>query len=191
MPRTKEAIATVRGFCKHESKGTGGDALFAKGILAAIRWMTEKDSPCPYAELAEDLDDEGGWEDPKLVLVAPESPNRVAVHAQLPQGAVLDDPYANIPRRNIDFGEVPQLLGPDGQPILGTSNVDHLGNNNKMVLPGSFEKAAQEHEWIREIAKDLKQTQRGTPLSDNNAVIVGGGLEDSPVLAGSEYDYDE
>ena len=206
MPRTKEAIAVVRGFCKHESKGTSGDAMFAKGILAAIRWMTEKDSPCPYVELEEDLDEQGGWKEEQLphktlengaftptqvprVAPAPApitAPPVVAAVATTP----IDDPYANIPRRDIDFGEVPQLLDAQGNPVVANVNTEGLGNNPKVLLPGSFEAALKEHTWLQPIADDLRSRHKGAPLNNSNTIIVGGGLEDGPVLAEDDYDDD-
>lgn len=59
--RTTEAIAAVRAFARASSKGESEDAVFAKGILATLRWLTDKDSLPPYAELLEDLGDGEGW----------------------------------------------------------------------------------------------------------------------------------
>ena len=191
MPRTKEAIAVLRGFCKFQAKGESGDALFAKGILAALRWMTEEESPIPFAELAEDLDNNGGWEaaQPIGLRSFTKEESEQAAKAVVARVAQEDDPYAALPKTLINTSSVTQLLDATGAPIL---NIDTsgIGNNNKVLLPGSYEAAAKEHPWLAEVGRELSSLHKGTPSTDRNTVVVGGGLGDSP-LSDDYGGYDE
>lgn len=168
MPRTKEAIAILRGYAKFQGKDAGpnnehlGDMCFAKGILAALRWMTDENSPIPYAELTEDLPDDGGWEESvpfqpgqKFIPVQPQLKNKV-----------------NLP----EYTPPPQGTPPPEEP-------------SRIILPGSFEAEASKHPWVRQLGNELVDLQGGTPASDRNAVIVGQGLNDQPFLAGGGEGY--
>lgn len=171
--RTKEAIATVKGYVKFQAQGENGDP-FAKGILAAIRWMTEKDSPPPYASLVEDLDDSGGWEGQQKVdnfIPAPMRPTLVVA---------LED-------KNLIQGHQPQHV-----PLYDPSNPPPLDEAPRLVLPDSMSSHLTQHPWLQPYLDDisaLQQSHGGAPVMDNNSVIVGQGLRDSPVLGGDGEDY--
>lgn len=163
MPRSKEAISVLKGFLRGELKGPAdsGDVIFAKGIKAALEWLTQEDRPCPYAELADDLGDDGGW----ITAEAPAQSITSKIELSLP-------PIENIVNR--------PLWTPD-QPM--PTDLEQPS----MAAPGSFEAMAKAKPWLNQIAADLAGIQDGTPLSDRNAVVVGAGLGDAPLLRGG-YD---
>lgn len=188
MPRSKEAIATLRGYAKVMS--TGGDE-FAKGILAAIRWMTDPESPVPFADLADDMPDDGGWEAPQPQVAAAPVPRQATVSvAPAAQVVATQTPAARriITPEDANWNapvNVPQVEEGEG---LSLAEAERLAANPRMMLPGSVQAAAQEHEWVRELLKEVQVRQEGVPVSDANAVIVGAGLGDEPLLAGGgEY----
>jgi hypothetical protein len=176
--RTKEAIATVRGFCKHQARGPEGDP-FAKGILAALRWMTEKESPCPYAELEEDLPDDGGWEEYQYRLIAPATQVAPPAYREM-QGMASPPTMESLPSH-----QPTHLYDPSNPPPPDQAP--------SLVLPDSMSSHLAQHPWLKQYVdeiSDLHRSHGGAPMQDNNSVIVGSGLRDSPVLGG-EGDYDE
>lgn len=169
MPRTKEAIATVRTYARFESKQKVDglptvDAIYAQGVLAALKWMTQQDAACPYSDLEEDFED-GGWE----VGIVP-----AQASAQAPP------PPVSIPQfesRIILPGEEP----PD--PNAG----------KKLVVPDRFLSALEEQPWLKaylpEVVADMQSDgARNAELRNDNAVVVGAGLDDQPRLAGGGWE---
>lgn len=160
MPRSKEAISALKGFLRGEMKGRDeGEVAYAKGVMAALKWMTDPIAECPYEELVDDLGPAEGWvvlEDkpiaPKLVEPIPAPEHRPNV----------------------------ELWTPD-KPLPSEAD------NPKALAPGSFEAIVKDRPWLGQVATDLAGMQEGTPLSDRNAVVVGAGLGDEPVLRGGGY----
>jgi len=186
VPRTKEAIATLRLFAKMQAKQvtfdkeTGapaaptGDALFAKGVLAAVRWMTDPDSPIPYAELEEEMPEDGGWFSTDAI-VHPEHAFQSAP-AVIFQPDMIAPPPVNVPQF-----EAPRIIIPGEEP-------PDPNMNKKLSLPGSFTAALEEQPWLQPYVNEIASVQvaqgRHTYPNDWNAVVVGAGLESGPRLAG-------
>lgn len=196
MPRSKAAIATLKGFLRGELKGVpdSGDVVFAKGVKAALEWLTDSERPCPYAELEGDMGDDGGWEEAQVVeannsRVVNMVKHQLALDAVNPE--LGNDPYAALPPTKLNTEAVSALLDASGQPIA-IPNIDTsgIGNNTKFALPGSYEAAAREHPWLRQVGEDLASLHKGTPSTDRNTVVVGGGLGDEPLLS-MDGGYDE
>lgn len=192
MPRSKAAIATLKGFLRGELKGApdSGDVIFAKGVLATLEWLTDNEHPCPYAELEGDLED-GGWEEAQVLVpqVGGMLPRQVTVAMAVAQG---DDPYAALAPTKLNTEGVSTLLDSSGQPItLPNIDTSGIGNNTKVLMPGSYEAAAREHSWLRQIGDDLVGVQNGTPSTDRNTVVVGGGLGDEPLSSYWDGGYNE
>jgi len=189
MPRTQVAIATLRLFAKMQAKQTTfdketgapaqptGEALFAKGVLAAVRWMTDRESPIPYAELEEEMPEDGGWFNTDAII----HPG----HAFQSTPAVIFQPDLVAPPPVT----VPQFEPPSPSRIIIPGEEPPDPNvNKKLTVPGSFTAALEEQPWLREYVKDIGYLQveggRMTTPNDSNAVVVGRGLEDGPMLAG-------
>lgn len=185
--RSKEAIAILRGFCKREARGADGDP-FAKGILAALRWMTEEDSPVPYAELVEDMPEDGGWVESgtqagAMVLApAPVQPARIITPEEYRQ-ETMPKTAQYVPPTGTGLAlDSTTSLAPDALDL-----VEAPSNPNLMIADRISTKIA-ENPWLREMLSVGADGQGRVPIHDGNAVAVGMGLEDEPYFQGGGRD---
>lgn len=204
--RTKEAIAILKGFLRREVKGPtdSGDTIFAKGVLAGIEWLTQKDRPCPYVELEEDFDDNGGWEEAGTIVpsnsrVVEIAKFEMAQQARVPSSSPIidpNDPYANLPKPQIIIPEEYQGLMNLTQEEIATASGSGIPSpiardNTRFRPPDSIEAAAEKFSWVKALAEEtghrLSEDFQGerVTVSDRNAVIVGQGLQDEPTLTGN------
>lgn len=205
--RTKEAIAILKGFLRREVKGPAdsGDAIFARGVLAGVEWLTMENRPCPYAELEEDFDDAGGWMEEEgaypdkakhQAMTPPNTYQLASRESNLIIPSNIPDPYANLPKPQIIIPEEYQgLMNLTQEEIAaasGSGNQPPIARDNtRFRPPDSIEAAAERFSWVKALVEETGQRLsedfqgESVAVTDRNAVIVGQGLQDEPTLTGN------